>query len=90
MEWKEVTAAWLIAAALVGLSAFLHVTDIASESAPPVADPSHRVPAGAVTAEGASADRLVEEDNLATRSGPGWPAQHYLQICRVDVPREVC
>ena len=90
MEWKELTAAWLVAAALVGLSAVLHMASINADAVPQVTDPSRLRPTGVVAAEGAGVDPLNEEDNLATRRAPGWPAQHHLQICRVEVARSLC
>ena len=88
MGSREISAAWLIAAAILGLFGWLQLAGVRSGGMPLGNDLSRRAP---IVASGtAGVPELAEERNSASGEGPSFSAEGDERMCNLARPALRC
>lgn len=83
MGSREISAAWLVAAAILGLFGWLELAGVRSGNIPLAADVSVRAPVVGTATGGAAGPALAAEDNLVTGLD-GLAAERGEGICSLE------
>lgn len=89
MGSREISAAWLVAAAILGLFGWLQLAGVHSGSVPLANDLSRRAPI-ALSTTGVTAAEPAEPDRLASGVSPYAPGDREERICGLDRSLPLC